>query len=301
MSTVETNNARCGGLRRDVSHCPCESPPALCTFLDCERSALGFEAELSKCRRWSFSVGDGRLSFFTMRRSVAAHPSHVLFALLAISCAGEDPEAEMNGLGSMPSSTTPVTSMPPPTPVTPTPQGMPTSSATVAEPVVPTMMASPTMTAGPTMTVPASTDTTTPTVTTPAMTDPLPIPEPTGMPGMPVEMGPAEPDVMTFYELDYLLGLTCATPSCHTPIYFEPDLTNAYGDLYDILTTYTVEQCNDNPLVIPGDAENSAMMMLIYGECSEFAMPLECMDPPCLFQEDVDKYAAWINAGAPAD
>ena len=102
----------------------------------------------------------------------------------------------------------------------------------------------------------------------------------------------------TYYEIDYLFGLTCATASCHTPIYIPPDLTNATGDLYDILTTQPIEQCENQPLVVPGDIDNSAMMMLMYGQCSEFVMPLGCTEPPCLFESYIEQFAHWIQAGA---
>ena len=117
---------------------------------------------------------------------------------------------------------------------------------------------------------------------------------------------------LTFGEIDYLiLTRSCANVICHTGApYFEPVLSGGGGgDLHETLMTWTVEECGGQPLVVPGDPENSALIKLIRRECEPIvveatgevfeSMPPFCTDPICIHQDDYDALVAWINAGAP--
>ena len=69
--------------------------------------------------------------------------------------------------------------------------------------------------------------------------------------------------------------------------------------LYGILTTKVVMPCNNNILVVPNDPANSALLKLPTWQCTDFVMPMGCIDDPCLTQAELDTIRTWILAGAP--
>lgn len=108
-------------------------------------------------------------------------------------------------------------------------------------------------------------------------------------------------DVPTYGEIYYMVNLTCANIVCHVPLYFEPDLSDANNDQYDILMTRIVEQCGNLPLVKPFEPENSAILKVTKHECGDLAMPKGCTDPDCIGEEKRTALYNWIAAGAPRD
>lgn len=116
---------------------------------------------------------------------------------------------------------------------------------------------------------------------------------------------------MTFEEVtafldDPFFGSTCF--DCHRtqgdlPYVFKKDDT-----LYDTLVTSTIAHCNDRKLVEPGNAEESALYLVLYGDCENVAkMPHGCYESPDGFDNSCAPYEArerlrlWIEAGAPKE
>lgn len=113
---------------------------------------------------------------------------------------------------------------------------------------------------------------------------------------------------VTFAQVGQVLNATCTSgPNCHgnggfgtQPIKF----TNAdLPTLYQTLTGGTkAEECQNKPLVTPGDPSNSAIVAAVKRECgSMFAMPPTCgpQQNPCIPQTDLDLIVDWIQGGAP--
>ncbi len=95
---------------------------------------------------------------------------------------------------------------------------------------------------------------------------------------------------------DFLQG-NCATRECHggtTP----PTLTNDAA-LPDTLSTYTVAACGNATLVVPGNAQASAIRMVVQSECGAVVMPLGCGDVTCLPPEAVDALVRWLSQPDP--
>lgn len=165
--------------------------------------------------------------------------------------------------------------------------GMPTTTATTSDTTGDT--AGPTTTADSTMVEPSTDGTSDMTTDTTDSATPL----------------------LTFAEIDRLILIpSCVNVICHSgPPYFDPVLGKASDGLHNTLMTWTVEECDNQPLVVPGDPDNSALLMLVRRECDPIvvestgemfeSMPPFCEDPICLPQADYDALVAWINAGAP--
>jgi hypothetical protein len=101
-----------------------------------------------------------------------------------------------------------------------------------------------------------------------------------------------------FGDVSYFILLSCATPSCHTPNYQPPDLSDFNSDLVSVMTNKSIERCGNAPLVKPGDAAGSALVMILKRECPNLIMPVGCSAPVCIEQEKLEAIASWINAGA---
>jgi hypothetical protein len=119
---------------------------------------------------------------------------------------------------------------------------------------------------------------------------------------------------MTFEEVRTFLntsfgGVIAPCFDCHKvegdkPYVFANDET-----LYDTLTTSIIETCEDRVLVSPGDAENSALYLVLLGEScgagpdAAGKMPFGCteneFENSCSPLEDRERLRLWIEAGAP--
>lgn len=102
----------------------------------------------------------------------------------------------------------------------------------------------------------------------------------------------------SFEDVQALLLYSCVLVSCHTPLYNQPTLLDFDGMLHDRMLSWQVSHCNDEPLVTPGQPENSAILKLVTQRCGEFVMPPLCTDP-CVDAETYEGIEAWIKAGAP--
>jgi hypothetical protein len=69
--------------------------------------------------------------------------------------------------------------------------------------------------------------------------------------------------------------------------------------LYDTLTTKVVKECNNSVMVVPNDPSKSALVMLPTWQCTDFVMPVGCIDNPCLESDQMAIITGWIASGAP--
>jgi hypothetical protein len=103
-----------------------------------------------------------------------------------------------------------------------------------------------------------------------------------------------------------ILSMECGAPLCHGGVSPQQglNLTNM-STLRASLTSRMVKECNNAALVVPGDPDNSALLMLPTWKCSDpvagpFVMPQGCIDPTqCLPDNELATFKAWIAAGAP--
>jgi hypothetical protein len=104
----------------------------------------------------------------------------------------------------------------------------------------------------------------------------------------------------TFDGLATYMQQNCGLPKCHGGAVDGPDLVFVdRSTLYNILTTRVVMPCSNRILVVPGKPEESALLMLPNWECTDFVMPMGCIEDPCLPEADIATIRAWIAAGAP--
>ncbi|HEX5097947.1 MAG TPA: hypothetical protein VFV94_00535 [Polyangiaceae bacterium] len=112
-----------------------------------------------------------------------------------------------------------------------------------------------------------------------------------------------------------VIGANCATKDCHVNMKGQHvNLHNTDGKLYERLvsTTMTITgaagACAKDPVVIPGDPDNSLIIKMIIEDdsgrkdCGK-RMPDDCPDPQkkivCLTDPQIDVIRSWIAAGAP--
>jgi hypothetical protein len=112
-----------------------------------------------------------------------------------------------------------------------------------------------------------------------------------------------------------IIGTNCATKECHVNMKMQHvNLHNTDGMLYQRLvsTTTTIPGaaggCAKDPVVIPGDPDNSLIMKMIIEDdagrmdCGK-RMPDDCPDPDkkivCLSDAQIEIIRSWIAAGAP--
>jgi hypothetical protein len=114
------------------------------------------------------------------------------------------------------------------------------------------------------------------------------------------------PAAASWADLNYMLNTGCA--GCHSlkpGLYLVPDdgVEGANEALHSTLTSFQVQECNNEPLVTPGDPTKSAILKLLNAECTKdgqpFFMPVTCGAPPCFPQDWVGGISLWIEAGAP--
>ena len=122
--------------------------------------------------------------------------------------------------------------------------------------------------------------------------------------------GSGEPEPMTFEEvrafLDTEINGSVPCFDCHhsggdLPYVFKNDDT-----LYDTLMTTMISRCEDRTLVVPGDPDNSALYLVLEGDCGSVGkMPSGCYESAdgvynlCSSHEDRERLRLWIAAGAP--
>ena len=112
-----------------------------------------------------------------------------------------------------------------------------------------------------------------------------------------------------------IIGANCATKDCHVNMKGQHvNLHNTDGKLYERLvsTTMTITgaagACAMDPIVVPGDPNNSLIMKMIVEDdsgrmdCGK-RMPDDCPDPQkkivCLTDAQIEVIRSWIAAGAP--
>jgi hypothetical protein len=108
----------------------------------------------------------------------------------------------------------------------------------------------------------------------------------------------------TFGAVAEIMRQNCGLSACHGggPESQELVYTNV-ATLHSVLTTTIVSECNNNPLVMPGDPVNSALIKLPNWDCTDpsggpFVMPQGCIEDPCLPPAELASITAWIMAGA---
>ena len=108
---------------------------------------------------------------------------------------------------------------------------------------------------------------------------------------------------VSFDEFSYRLAVTCGNIICHLPNYNPPDYSNRDGTLYDTLLTWRVAQCDDAPIVVPGDPDASAMIRLVKRQCGSLFMPTTCEPDrnPCIYPDELEVFESWIRGGALPD
>ncbi len=99
----------------------------------------------------------------------------------------------------------------------------------------------------------------------------------------------------TFAAVTSIIQANCSI--CHGNR--QPRLTNN-ANLYETLTSTTVKECGNNPLVKPDDPANSALLMLPNWECDDLVMPQGCIAALCITDAELATITAWIDAGAPS-
>jgi hypothetical protein len=111
---------------------------------------------------------------------------------------------------------------------------------------------------------------------------------------------PALDNVPSYADIYFMVNVTCANVVCHVPGGFMPDLSDANDDQYDILMSWTVDECGGVPLVAPGEPEGSAILRVTTRDaCGDLFMPKDCPDDACLSDENREALTTWIAAGAP--
>jgi hypothetical protein len=110
----------------------------------------------------------------------------------------------------------------------------------------------------------------------------------------------------TFSAVRSLMKTTCAVGGCHDGG-FPPVLLDD-NNLYATLTSYESGGCESNKLVKPGSPDESAMAILVKGECGRISrMPYNCdlckandsSCSQCLSNDVTDGIRQWIADGAP--
>lgn len=109
----------------------------------------------------------------------------------------------------------------------------------------------------------------------------------------------------TFAAVANIMAMECGKPLCHggaapAQMLNFTDMTT----LYTTLTTKVVAECSGEKLVVPGDPNSSALLKLPNWDCNDpvagpFVMPQGCIDDPCLPDQEIATFRAWIAAGAP--
>ncbi len=113
-----------------------------------------------------------------------------------------------------------------------------------------------------------------------------------------VQQPPAPPveETVPYSTVATIVGRSCTAAKCHGRD--EEPLIAADATLPHFLTTTVVEECDNLPLITPGEPANSALVRLVNWECGELVMPDTCRRVPCLDSADFEKLKAWIEQGA---
>jgi hypothetical protein len=109
--------------------------------------------------------------------------------------------------------------------------------------------------------------------------------------------------------------IACGNSSCHNGetqprMFWESSADDAL--LYQTLTTFAADLCDNKVLVVPNDPENSALLSILRGECDDFVsppsppmssrMPSGCDPDPvtgnCLDEATIGSIEQWIASGA---
>ncbi len=227
--------------------------------------------------------------------SSGTHVGPLAGALLLLASLGcSDPDDGTVGMPASPGATTPGA-----TPGATTPGATPEATTPGATPGATTPGAT-----GPGVAPSAQGTPAVPSVA-PAPTETAPSPEPS-VP-MPVMTTPADtgtgpstdgPPPPTFAEAASFLEGTCGTPECHGRT--TPPLLLNDAELANTLRSTTVERCGGAPLVAPGNAQGSAIYMVVQGQCGDaLVMPQGCGVAPCLAEDTMASLVAWLSAPDP--
>ena len=104
-----------------------------------------------------------------------------------------------------------------------------------------------------------------------------------------------------FAEAGAWLGANCGVAGCH--VSYPPHLSNAdMAQLEQVLTTYAASGCGNALMVVPGNPDNSALLMSVAGTCADVLMPFGCTtppSPPCLSEAVIADIRSWISRSDP--
>ncbi len=113
-------------------------------------------------------------------------------------------------------------------------------------------------------------------------------------------------EVQTF--LDTETGPIAPCFDCHAEGGDLPQLFRNDETLYETLMTATIERCEGRTLVVPGEPDNSALYLVLFGTCGTVSqMPYGCYEAPdgsynnCSSYDNRERLRLWIEAGAPQD
>jgi hypothetical protein len=108
--------------------------------------------------------------------------------------------------------------------------------------------------------------------------------------------GSSDPGDASYDLVRYVVDVGCGVSICHGGCldFLLVDTTT----LYDHLLTTTIEECEGDALITPGQPEASAFYRLITEGCGELGqMPKGCIDN-CVPDEFADRIGQWIADGA---
>lgn len=111
--------------------------------------------------------------------------------------------------------------------------------------------------------------------------------------------GSSDPGDASFELVRYMVDLGCSATICHGGCLDFVLLDDSL--LYDKLMNTVVPECENNPLITPGQPEASALYRLISGGCPDLQqMPNGCIEgDSCVPTEWRDRISQWITNGAP--
>lgn len=103
-----------------------------------------------------------------------------------------------------------------------------------------------------------------------------------------------------------IMALGCNGSDCHGGSEANPLDLRLNEDLYTNLTTSASIECDNLPIVDPGNAEGSALIRLLKGPCGETPrMPAGCFENEfennCVPDDYIAAIEQWVADGAPPE